>query len=141
MVFNSLYHSIIQEYNIGFETVIRPAIQSFIIHNFKKDNKKNKGKNKKDKNENNKDNINKEGKSDNDYNIKEEEFIENEDEHEYVEINDIVKKMKNAILPLILEGSVSNRNILKKIQKKKKHPFVYEISLYGFLDIKIVDFM
>ena len=39
--------------------------------------------------------------------------------------------MKNAILPLILEGSVSNRNILKKIQKKKKHPFVYEISLYG----------
>ena len=49
--------------------------------------------------------------------------------------------MKNAILPLILEGSVSNRNILKKIQKKKKHPFVYEISLYGFLDIKIVDFM
>ena len=54
-------------------------------------------------------------KNDDDNIIKNNDFDNNENDDEQIEINDKIKKMPKAILPLILE-----KLVYKKITKKRK---------------------
>jgi len=148
MDFNYFYPSIIQEYNISFETVIRKASQSFKENynwnNNYKINKKNKNK-KADKKKNNKDNDEREEviKEDNDED-------EDEDEDKIVEIADKIRfKCPIAILPSIFKFLVNERRNVKyqqKIEKDKFKQVLLEIkqkslkismnSLYNYLGYK-----
>ena len=151
--FNSLYPSIIQEYNISFETVIRKSSQNFVYNknNNNKNNKKDKNKNNKNNNNNNNnDNENENNKNNEEENENDEENS-NDDNESHIEISDnkIKPIKKKAILPSVLEYLVKSRNSVKNQQKNEKDPFKYNLldikqkalkvtanSLYGYLGYK-----
>lgn len=122
--FNSLYPSIIQEYDICFSTVIRKPTQSFNYLESKKNKAKERTNNE-----------------------------EADDEELEMDVITSIKKDENknkkAILPSILENLVNNRKVVKQMMKTEKDTFrssLLEIkqkaiklsanSLYGYLGYK-----